>query len=536
MKKYIVVLISFLLIFSLIAGCAQTPTTPTSTTASSASTTESSGETSGSTTDTTSAGSAPMEIAWSINSQGTGATPLADGIVPKAIEEKFNVKLTFFPVDYVHNMDQWNLKISAGEIPDVWNDHGWSLWNTQGIIKPITEEMISQNMPHFFNEIIMKQDPDKKGFRARSLEDGSLIGIPNIMLDGRSSFLHLYRQDWLDAVGLQVPTTLDELENVLKSFTLDDPDGNGVNDTFGVNCEPNTSLEFGDVFGAFGTQPNIWIEENGKVVYSNITDAYKQALKRIATWYKAGYINQEFPTDSWDQFIAKFTDNKIGSYYLNWWYVSTGNDSSPVSLLLKKNPEAKLVTGDAVVGTDGKKGAYGYGPDIGWSVVFKYDLPDEKIIKCMEIIDYLQYGEGAVLNLGGIENETFKYDEFGKTITLLTPEGKIMQGIGCLPFFTSDETSALKFGKGSPVEKIFTQGVNQPWIGSAIGITPLSKSDAEKIGADLGSIYNSFFTNAVIGKIDIDSEWDAYVKQCNDSGLAQRTIEANEIYQKYYSN
>lgn len=44
----------------------------------------------------------------------------------------------------------------------------------------------------------------------------------------------MIRQDWLENLGLEMPTSLDELYDVLYAFTYNDPDGNGVDDTYGI--------------------------------------------------------------------------------------------------------------------------------------------------------------------------------------------------------------------------------------------------------------------------------------------------------------
>ena len=55
-----------------------------------------------------------------------------------------------------------------------------------------------------------------------------------------------------------MPKTIDELYNVLRAFTFNDPDGNGRNDTYGLaGCVVN-GVGFGymwQVFYAFGVQP-----------------------------------------------------------------------------------------------------------------------------------------------------------------------------------------------------------------------------------------------------------------------------------------
>ena len=69
----------------------------------------------------------------------------------------------------------------------------------------------------------------------------------------------LIRKDWLDKLGLKVPTTTDELMAVMKAFTFNDPDGNGKADTYGygafieiTNYEADLGRRFEPILGAFG--------------------------------------------------------------------------------------------------------------------------------------------------------------------------------------------------------------------------------------------------------------------------------------------
>jgi putative aldouronate transport system substrate-binding protein len=481
----------------------------------------------GGTQRTTGGAGQTLEILWAINNQGTGVVPQSDGVVVKRIEELFNVKLKFFPSEYIHNQEQFTLMLASGDIPDVWYDWGNNQWYNQGIIKPISEELIAKNMPYYYNNILLKQDPNKQSLSRRKVAEG-YIGVPSVTLDGRSAFYRIYRQDWLDNLGLKVPATLDELETVLRAFTFNDPDRNGKNDTYGWFIEKNQVL-FGDVFGAFGVQPYQWILQNDKVIYANITEGYKQGLKYIARWYKGGLLNPEFITDTEEKWTADFVDSKYGSYYMNWWWTSTGNASSPVALLLAKGGSAKVVNGNAVKGPAGLSSAYGYGPDLGWTVVFNYKLDNTKLERIMQIIDWMQHDEGMVLGNMGIEGTTFRVDANGATVTLLNMEEQVKQGINVFPLWSTDEKLKLQYGN-SQVMNDFQFGVDQPWLGSVIAGTPLVETSEAGIGIDLGSIYDKYFLDAVTGQIDIDSTWDAHVRQCYAAGLTEQTAEAQKIY------
>ena len=61
------------------------------------------------------------------------------------------------------------------------------------------------------------------------------------------------RKDWLDRLGLEPPETLEEYYEVIRAFTLDDPDGNGVQDTIGLTLTSKLGRS-SPFFGAFGTR------------------------------------------------------------------------------------------------------------------------------------------------------------------------------------------------------------------------------------------------------------------------------------------
>ena len=80
-------------------------------------------------------------------------------------------------------------------------------------------------------------DEDREDIlQATTMADGNIYGFaayepetwnltPNRMFINRA---------WLDKLGLEVPTTTDELKTVLEAFRDGDPNGNGVQDEIGV--------------------------------------------------------------------------------------------------------------------------------------------------------------------------------------------------------------------------------------------------------------------------------------------------------------
>ena len=63
------------------------------------------------------------------------------------------------------------------------------------------------------------------------------MAIPKTQLSDGQDFLWL-RKDWLDNLGLEEPSTMDEVADILRAFISDDPDGNGQADTVGLAVLP----------------------------------------------------------------------------------------------------------------------------------------------------------------------------------------------------------------------------------------------------------------------------------------------------------
>ena len=96
--------------------------------------------------------------------------------------------------------------------------------------------------------------------------DGKLIAIPRTRVVGRNGLS--YRTDWFeklkDEYNLTEPNTPEAVKEMLKAFTYGDPDGNGVDDTIGMEMTKHTG-PFDIIQTWFGCG-NGWAEVDGQLV------------------------------------------------------------------------------------------------------------------------------------------------------------------------------------------------------------------------------------------------------------------------------
>lgn len=146
--------------------------------------------------------------------------------------------------------------------------------------------------------------------------DGRIWGVPRSSPARADGFT--IRKDWLDNLGIEYNEgdflTLDEFYDLLYAFTFNDPDGNGVNDTYGMYLY---SMGDGSLFSSlsriFHIGDDSWYEmPDGTVTnlkYSQDYDYYKQYLEFANKCWEAGVIEPD--AFAIDQAIAK---ERIESY------------------------------------------------------------------------------------------------------------------------------------------------------------------------------------------------------------------------------
>ena len=109
-------------------------------------------------------------------------------------------------------------------------------WSSKGLILELGD-LIDEYAPNY-------RELTSESVQAWGLYNGGEYAI----VDQRSETAVLnrmmyIRQDWLDNLGLEIPTTFDELLEVIRAFTEDDPDGNGENDTYYANKRRENGFE-----------------------------------------------------------------------------------------------------------------------------------------------------------------------------------------------------------------------------------------------------------------------------------------------------
>jgi len=177
--------------------------------------------------------------------------------------------------------------------------------------------------------------------------DGKIMALPGVQANADGIHLLWIRQDWLDKLNLEPPTTMAELEDVARAFVEDDPDGNGKRDTIGITGpesggklyanfleSKNNLYGFDPIFSANDAFPGYWLEgEDGSPVYGSILPETREALASLRDLYAKGLIDPEMGVrNKADEPIIA---GKSGMFFAPWWMAY-----GPLTNAVKNDPEA----------------------------------------------------------------------------------------------------------------------------------------------------------------------------------------------------
>ncbi|UKS28574.1 extracellular solute-binding protein [Paenibacillus sp. HWE-109] len=262
------------------------------------------------------------------------------------LEEKTGYKVNYeaLPVDKPE--DKLNLLIASSEPYDVVSTGGDSS------SKAIYADYAKKGALVDLTPLIEKYGKNiKASLSKETLEmakvDGKIYAIPTRTLESVGTSL-MIRKDWLDKLGLKVPTSPDELLAVLKAFKEKDPGGNGAKN-IPMSIKGDVPM-VDNIVGAFG-MVNDWNDVNGKLIPRAMNPAFKEYLIYMSDLYKQGLLDQEFAINKDATVKEKFTNGKAGVIVLHWADIPQIDDA------LKKNfPQATYAYIPALTGQNGQAG------------------------------------------------------------------------------------------------------------------------------------------------------------------------------------
>ncbi len=447
-------------------------------------------------------------------------TPTEDNSVIRALEDKLGIDLNVIYVPQADYTAKLNTLVAARTLPDIFLIDGEKMaaedFRDQGMLLKL-DDLLATHGQEITAEIgdILKNSPVNQADGIYAVFPASLDYASNLSI----------RTDWLNKLGLKMPTNLDELYEVMKAFTTGDPDGNGQNDTIGYVASMANLRTFEHIFGAYGIcAGKDYLMEDGTVTTYMKAPMYLDAIKYLRKLYQEGILDPDFATIPLMSAFEKLWTGRTGVF--DFQSVGTTNNWMP-----GRYTENPLPTFDfAIIAGPGGKGGpikqyprYTYYNAI--SSTCKY--PE----KAMELINYLFTEEGDELTYLGVEGLHYEWvDKVAGTYKKLEPytDAATHRADGGFVYnkywrLNNAEVRTLNEQTRNGQELAKEYGIAYPKI--------IKTLEAEReYGATLKDITLEAFAQLIVTTGDVDAEYKEFVTRWEEEGGLEYEAEATVAY------
>lgn len=435
----------------------------------------------------------------------------ADDPLRQQLEQAVNVELSVTIPTADQRSAKLNTMIASGDIPDMifmWDKNTAADYYNQGVIIELDEYL--DDYPN-----LQKRFPTESWEAMRI--DGKTVMTPGF--EGVSGVRGWWiRNDWLQKLNLKAPTTPDELMEVMKAFTFNDPDGNGKHDTYGFVAGVGKDGELGTlnwemIFWMYGVQPNTPDIIDGKLVFGSTDPRMKDAIAFIRQMIEAKVVDPDWVSINDSTAInKKMYAGKSGFIPNDWRRMEPGDQAQmqevggeiPDWIII---PPAKGPYGDQRIGVRNH-------PGNGWAISANAAKDSEKIKRTMALLDYWYGDEEAypyfAYGIKGIQWDMANGSPQRLAVTKEQEEQLKWTANWFLPRRVDD---AIYFNFKNPQTNEFQQ-INLQYIKDNPIAPKLVPNPDDTLSNDRKKYINETLLRFMIGKEPLEN-WDAYVETLN---------------------
>ena len=472
----------------------------------------------------------------------------------KFIEDSMNVNLDFELLPAADAADKLSVMISSGqELPDVVN---YSLDITTTYRYAQTGAFIPLNDYYEqYGDNVKKVEEMSPGFfDAITCPDGNIYSVPiytNALHDE-----HMYKiwinQVWLDNLGLEIPTTTEELYTVLKAFKERDPNGNGIQDEYplvgGTGWSQDATIYLMNSF-IYDDAGDHLIVEDGKVDVVYDRDGWKEGLLYMRRLVDENLLDPISFTQDDSQLRAMANNEEcciVGAFAF----------SSITLLPVATSPYARDFVGLAPVeGPEGVKFAC-YKPTIPtnrWFITADCDNPE----LAFKVGDFMfDPTEEVFLRARfGVEGEHWSRPQEGDVTAYEGYEPMCRQDVNIwtltqnahwrnnAPLYADKASQGGVYSEeiswwDKPIaDAVYAYVACDPAEGTFVPTLAFTEDELNQISeirATLTTYVQECKVRFITRDMDIDTEWDSYVEELQRIGVEQFVEVCQQAYDRMY--
>lgn len=362
-----------------------------------------------------------MWVSFSDNMSTFMPNGFADNKAFKKAEELTGVHVELREVTTTANSEQFGIAVASGDLPNVLTNVGmlWTSSFEQGIEDEVLMDLtdLTENYMPAYKECYDQLDDDTK--RELHTDSGympKLITINNYP-DGATEGAFI-RTDYLEKIGMDIPTTYDELDKVLRAFQTELGLAEPLMATAGIVHTSNALCSGFDVNGGFSTFPMIaepYYIVDGQVKYGIVEPGFKEYMEMFSTYYKDGIISSDFITKNTNpmEFTGTISSGDVGVFF-----GETNMVPNYIQMGEATDPNFEIAPLPPITKEPGQATHFGTvkSPISGRVAAISLSTAEVDLEKMGKYLDFFFTDEGALLSSMGVEGNddgSYVFDENG---------------------------------------------------------------------------------------------------------------------------
>lgn len=465
-----------------------------------------------------------------------------DVVACQYAEEITGVDIEYTIVNNETLSTQFTLMVASGLMTDLIAGGSQQYTSTSAMIEDgaaIDLMEYADLLPNYFKAL--EYYPEYK--TSAISEEGQMPEVITISDDYMVSGGLQIRADWLEKLDMEIPTTYDEIHDVLTAFKNE----------FGADRPllliGSTQMTGSALVGGMGsvgfdpdTAHNMFVVD-GVVQNGFLADGYKEYMEMIAQWYSEGLIASDFATESNDPFTSN-ADRYIQGGNAGIWSAQSDNMDSNMLSGQSLDPDYKIVAMAQPVKEEGELFHFGDDPTrsnaMGKNIAISENCEDIEL--ACAYLDFWFTAEGQVLANYGVEGVSFEYNADGEpeytdavlnnpdfpmisfAQTYYTPAcvATLSDYDRVFDAYSEANLSAMELWT-STQDNLYTMPAN-------VELNYDESNEYSELWTDIATYASTEVFKFVMGEYNFDSDWDNFINQLLSMGLE----ECIEIYQGAY--
>ena len=473
-----------------------------------------------------------------------GGLSVVGSPIMEYITEKTNISLELLEQSMMTANEKFNLMVASQDYPDIISafDESYSGGAVKGyeddVIIDLTD-LMEENAPNYMAYI----QQDQQNYRDAYNDDGQMLfmnGYNDYYVQARGNVI---RQDLLDKLGLDIPVTYDDYHDVLEAFKND-----GIEYPIWMPQAVQGGALLSAGFGVSGytlqKTGTHFFQKDGTVYSSFLTEEYKEFLQLMAQWYSEGLMAKDFYAivdDMGSTSESEILNGNVGVWYHMADKIGTYNESASVEGF-KAVGLADAVQQEGDISHFYQNEGSSKTTNKGISISVQAEDPED----ILKFFDWFFTKEGSTVANYGIEGTSFEYDAEGNpqyTDLIANNPDYTFQQIALLycwadiPTIVDRDRSFQSTYTQDSLDAIELYGKNTDGAYEMPARLSFTAAESDEYASTIGDIEtraDEQIVRFVIGELNFDSDWDAFVQELKDMGL-ERCVELKKAaLDRYY--